>query len=647
MATFSVQRMSAPVGPASSVQPAVSLRSPMRTPIGITALARSPVRRSSFFIPSSLSPLAYRGPVTRKVLPGLLLFAAVVTAFLPALAAGFIWNDDTYLTANRTLDGLDGLRLIWTQPRANEQFYPMVFTSFWVEKRLWGLDPFGYHLVNVLLHAGSALLLWRLLARLGLRGAWLAAAAFALHPMCVESVAWVTERKNTLSLFLSLLAMHAYLAAREKRGEEETGDFPRKGKKRGQPPARSEAGPPFRALSFIGFFFFVLALFSKTTAAVVPAVLLVLVWWRDGRVKRADVRPLVPWFAAGLALGAHTAWLERTAVQAVGKEWALGLPDRLVLSGRVVLFYSQKILLPLDLSFIYSRWTVAPRAPLQWLPSLVVLLALFLAWRFRERLGRGPFAFLLLFGGVLFPAMGFFNVYPMRFSWVADHFAYQAVAVAAAAAVCGAAAWTTGWRTPSRRAAAAIAIAVIALLGTLTFRQSRIYRNEEVLWSATLEKNPECFICHTNYGIWLMENGRDPEAAAHLEASVRLKPDEVPTLLNLALIDERRGRYDDSAALLRSALRVDPVNTAALINLAKADARAGRVNEAIASYREALRLGSPGDHLAHNGLGAALMRQGQDGGGDRALPGGAAPEARLRARAPESRARARGRTPLE
>jgi len=551
--------------------------------------------------------------VPKRALPGLVLFAAVVTAFLPALAAGFIWNDDTYLTANRTLDGLDGLRLIWTQPRANEQFYPMVFTSFWVEKRLWGLDPFGYHLVNVLLHAGSALLLWRLLARLGLRGAWLAAAAFALHPMCVESVAWVTERKNTLSLFLSLLAMHAYLASRETGEEEGTEDLLREGK-RGRPPQPSAAArrPRPSFIGILGFFLFVLALFAKTTASVVPAILLVLVWWKWGELRAKDVRPLVPWFAAGIALGAHTAWLERTAVQAVGKEWALSLPDRLVLAGRVVLFYSQKILLPFDLSFIYPRWKVDPHLPLQWLPLLAVLLALFLAWRFRERIGRGPFAFLLLFGGCLFPAMGFFNVYPMRFSWVADHFAYQAVAVFAASAVCGAAAWTAGWRTPSRRASAAFAVAVIALLGTLTFRQSRIYRNEEALWSATLEKNPECFICQTNYGIWLMEKGRDPEAAAHLEASYRLKPDEVPTLLNLALIDERRGRYDDAAALLRSALRVDPANAAALINLAKADARAGRVNEAIASYREALRVGSPGDHLAHNGLGAALMRQGRE-----------------------------------
>ncbi len=158
----------------------------------------------------------------KRALPaaGALLALAVCAAYLPALKAGFVWNDDTYVTDNVTLDGLAGLRLIWTDPKANEQYYPMVFTSYWVEKRLWGLAPLGYHLVNVLLHAASALLLWTLLARLGLPGAGWAAALFALHPMCVESVAWVTERKNTLSLFLSLLAMLAYLA-RGKAGKRE------------------------------------------------------------------------------------------------------------------------------------------------------------------------------------------------------------------------------------------------------------------------------------------------------------------------------------------------------------------------------------------------------------------------------------------
>ncbi|MGA7990644.1 MAG: O-GlcNAc transferase, partial [Thermoanaerobaculia bacterium] len=365
---------------------------------------------------------------------GAALVLAVAAAYLPALRAGFVWNDDTYVTENPTLDGLRGLRLIWTEPKANEQYYPMVFSSYWIEKRLWGLAPLGYHLVNILLHAGSALLLWALLARLGLPAAGWAAALFGLHPMCVESVAWVTERKNTLSLFLSLLAMLAYLAARDDR--EKTGDSHRKGK--GRRPAQATAAPrPF--LPFMGFLLFVLALFAKTTAVVVPAVLLVLVWWRRGQIRAKDVGPLVPWFAAGLLLAAHTAWLERTVVQAAGSEWSLSLPGRIVLAGRVLAFYLAKFALPADLAFIYPRWNVDPLAPLQWLPALAALAFLVIAWRSTARTGRGPLAGLLLFGGVLFPAMGFFNVYAMRYSYVADHFAYQAVAVASACAVCGAA----------------------------------------------------------------------------------------------------------------------------------------------------------------------------------------------------------------
>ena len=408
---------------------------------------------------------------------GTALVLAVVAAYLPALRAGFVWNDDTYVTDNPTLDGLDGLKLIWTEPKANEQYYPAVFTSYWVEKRLWGLAPLGYHLVNVLLHAANALLLWALLVRLGPPGAGWAAALFALHPMCVESVAWITERKNTLSLLLSLLAMLAYLASREAREEEKIG-FLRKGKRqrRTAPGAHRSGSAPARRplLSFIGFFLFILALFAKTTAAVVPAVLLVLVWWKRGEIRGKDVGPLVPWFGAGIALAAHTAWLERTVVAAAGADWALDLPGRIVLAGRVLLFYSTKFLLPFCLAFFYERWNVDPRAPLQWLPALGALIVLALAFRFRERIGHGPLAFLLLFGGVLFPAMGFFNVYAMRYSYVADHFAYLAVAVAAAGLACGGAAVLAKAPPIGRRAAAVLGATVLVALGVLTFRQTRI-----------------------------------------------------------------------------------------------------------------------------------------------------------------------------
>ena len=569
-------------------------------------------------------------PRVRLAAGAALLVLAVAAAYRPALKAGFIWNDDTYVTDNATLDGLGGLRLIWTDPRANEQYYPMVFTTYWAEKRLWGVAPLGYHVVNVLLHAANALLLWALLARLGLAGGGWAAALFALHPMCVESVAWVTERKNTLSLALSLLAMLSYLASREGKegGRERKEDLPRKVKKGARPAraaaaqtaARPGAAPasafrlPPRLLPFMGLFsflLFVLALFAKTTAVVVPGVLLVLVWWKKGEVRGKDVGPLVPWLLAGLVLATHTAWLERTVVSARGKEWSLNLLERLLLAGRTVVFYSKKFLVPLDLSFFYPRWTIDARDAVQWLPALGALAALFIAWRFRERLGRGPLAALLLFGGVLFPAMGFFNVYAMRYSYVADHFAYQAVAVAAAAVAGGTAAMLSKARRTARRAGAAVAAGVLVLLGVLTERQSRVYATEETLWTDTLSKNPSCFSCETNYGFFLANAGRTSEAVAHFQKSLALKADNVPALLNLGRIAEQRGSLGEASARLKAAYAVDPTDRAVLVNLATVEVKLGKAAAAIPLYEEALRLGTPDAHIAHNGLGVALMNVGR------------------------------------
>ena len=542
----------------------------------------------------------------KTVLAGLAaaLVAAVLVAYLPALRAGFIWNDDTYLTANPTLDSAHGLRLIWADPRANEQYYPLVFTSFWVEKRLWGLQPFGYHLVNVLLHAAAALLLWRLLRRLAVPGAWFGAALFALHPVCVESVAWVTERKNTLSLALSLLAALAYFAWADRRAVA-AAQRPRR-KREQSPPWHRRPGVLWAAALAL----FALALLAKTTAALLPAVLLVIVWWRNGRPRGSDVRPLLPFFAVGAALALNTAWLEKTMVRASGAEWSLSLAGRLVLAGRAVAFYAGKLAWPTDLAFIYPRWTIDPAALRQWLPALAALAVLAAAWALRRRLGRGPLAGVLLYGGVLAPAMGFFNVYAMRYSYVADHFAYQAAAVAAACAA-GGIGTLVGGNAALRRGAVAAGVAVLAVLGVLTFRHAQEFRTADGLWRSTLASNPGCFMCHTNYGFLLYREGRVADAIDHFQASLRLEPDNVPALLNLAKIDEDRSRFDEAASELRSALAFEPANTTVLVNLGTVYTKAGRYGEAVAAYRDALRHPSPADYLAHNGLGVALIRQGR------------------------------------
>ena len=541
---------------------------------------------------------------------GAALVLAVAVAYVPALKAGFVWNDDTYLTENRTLDGIEGLRLIWTDPKANEQYYPMVFSSFWVEKRLWSLQPFGYHLVNVLLHAGSALLLWWLLVRLGLPGAPFAAALFALHSLSVESVAWIAERKNTLSLLLSLLSIHAWYSFLEARAKAAEPKNERKKRRRAAPATGPWWRTPavFYALSLACL---TLALFAKTTACVVPAVLLVLAWWKKGRMESSDVRPLLPLFAVGAALALETAWLERTMVQAAGREWEIGAAARMVLAGQTTLFYAGKLFFPEKLAFMYERWTVDPRDLRQWLPAATVLALVAAAWLLRRRIGRGPLAGLLLFLGVLVPAMGFFNVYAMRFSWVADHFAYQAVAVFAACIACGLASWIAPLGIAPRRIAAALGLALLAVLAWRTNAQSRSYRDEETLWRDTLARSPSCFMCETNYGNWLMEKGRDAEAVPHFEKSLSLKPENVPALLNLARIADQGGRLDAATSHLRAALRIAPQDTTVLVNLAAACTKSGRTDEAIASYEEALRLGASGSPVAQNGFGAALMQRGR------------------------------------
>ncbi len=248
---------------------------------------------------------------------------------------------------------------------------------------------------------------------------------------------------------------------------------------------------------------------------------------------------------------------------------------------------------------------------MQWLPALGAALALVFAWRLRARLGRGPLAALLLFGGVLFPAMGFFNVYAMRYSYVADHFAYQAVAVAAAAVVCGGASLLEKAPEEARRAAAAALAFALAGCAVLSSLQSRIYGAEETLWRDTLRKSPACFMCHVNYGFWLANAGRTDEAVAHFETSLALKKDNIPALLNLGRIAEERGRLGEAAARLTTAHAVDPADPVVLVNLATVDVKLGRAAEAIPLYEEALRLGTADAHLALNGLGVALMNVGR------------------------------------
>lgn len=511
---------------------------------------------------------------------GGLIVLLVFLAYLPALHCGFIWDDDSYVTENLTLHDLGGLQRIWFQVGAVPQYYPMVHTSFWLEYHLWGLNPVGFHAINVLLHATAAILLWQVLRRLQIPGAWLAAILFALHPVEVESVAWVTERKNVLSAVFYFAAALCYLR------------FVEWGK----------TGAPNRLRwSWYGaaLALFLAALLSKTVACSLPAALLLVCWWKKGRLQRGDVVPLLPFFALGVGLGLMTAWMEKTHVGAQGPEWSLTFADRCLIAGRAVWFYAGKLVWPAQLTFIYPRWEIQPEVWWQWLFPIAAIGAVAGLWLARRRMGRGPLVAVLFFVGTLGPALGFVNVYPMRYSFVADHFQYLAAVGLITLGAAGLA------RLPRL-----IPATLVALLAALTWQQTGIYRNLDILWRDTLAKNPDCWLAHNNLGIYLYNEGRMEEAMDHYQKAIRINPNRFDTFYNLGAALAAEGRFDEAIANYHLALQINPNYAYALNNLGIALANQGRLDEAIPCYRQAIQI-EPDFPGALNNLGVALAASGQ------------------------------------
>lgn len=499
-----------------------------------------------------------------------MFFTAALIVYHPALHGGFIWDDDGHVTRT-DLRTLGGLFRIWLEPGATQQYYPLLHSAFWLEHRLWGESVLGYHLVNVLLHAIAATLFGVLLRRLAVPGAWFAASLFLLHPVCVESVAWISEQKNTLSLVLYLSAALAHLRFDRDR--------------------RTGAYAAATGL-------FVCALLTKTVTATLPAALLVVFWWQRGRLGwRREVVPLLPWFALGALGGLFTAYFERKLMGAEGADFALSFLDRVLLAGRIFWFYVGKLVWPAELVFIYPRWTVDASAWWQWLftaAGLALLAGLF-GW---HRRSRGPLAATLLFGGSLFPVLGFFNVYPFIFSFVADHFQYLASLGLFALAGAGLA------RLP-RPTGPAVVAGLVLLFGTLTWRQAGMYRDSLTVYETTLRRNPDCWMAHNNLAIILVEAGRAEEALPHYEAALRLRPDYAVGEHNWGFALNRLGRHAEAIPHLERALALKPDYASAHNELGAALMLTGRPDEGMVRFKQALHL-NPDFALAHRNLGLAL-----------------------------------------
>jgi tetratricopeptide (TPR) repeat protein len=524
----------------------------------------------------------------RNLAYGVLLLLVTVIAYRPALNGGLLWDDDAHVTMPE-LQSLHGLWRIWFDLGSTQQYYPLLHSAFWLEHRLWGGAVLGYHLINVLLHVTAACLVVSIAKRLSLPGAWLAGYVFALHPVCVETVAWISEQKTTLSAVFYLAAAIAYLHFDQTRR---------------------------RSHYFLALALFVLALLSKTVTATLPGALLVVFWWQRKRLSwKRDALPLLPWFALGATAGLVTAWLERRYIHAEGASFALTLGERCLLSGRVIWFYLGKVLWPVNLMFTYPRWKVDPAAGWQYLFPIGVLGLAVGLWLLARRPHRGPLAGFLFFAGTLFPALGFFNVFPFIYSYVADHFLYLATLGILVPLACGLA--IASERIPAaRRLVPAVAGLLLATLFVLTWRQSRMYRDAETLYRETLRRNPVSWMAHNNLGCILADMpGRLPEAITEFEASLRIKPDNRQAENNLgnALLTTP-GRMAEAIPHLQAALALNPNFPETHYNLALAlSLTGGGIPEAIAEYKAALRL-RPDYPAARNNLERLLYKISGSGG---------------------------------
>jgi tetratricopeptide (TPR) repeat protein len=505
------------------------------------------------------------------------ILVASFAVYAPALEGGFVWDDDTHLLDNPVLEE-NGLRKVWLTPPQRINYWPLTFTTYWVEHQLWGLDPLGYHVVNVLIHAASCILIWLVLLRLRVPYPWLVALVFAIHPVNVESVAWITQRKNLLSMFFFALALLLHLRFEDR---------------------RSVTAYVLAIGSFLA------AMLSKGAAAPLPAVLLLCAWWRRGEITRTDLWRTLPFFAVAV-VASTMEFSTQNVVAAAEVVRDDGFLTRLAGSGWVCWFYLWKAVLPIGLSFVYPRWVIDPSLPQAWLPLLGALVLLGAAWSWRRGWGRPVFFALVYYGLLLSPVLGFFDIYYMRFSYVADHYQYLALVGIVALEVGGLGSLLRRARVP-RALPIALAAGWVGAFAITTSALSASYRGEEILWRATLQNNPDAFLAHYNLAHLLHDEGRLEEAAHHYREVVRIRPNHAWAHNNLGKVVQDRGDAGLAIEYYGRAVALDPDFFEAHNNLAVLLAEQGRAEEARSHYQTALQI-APDSAAVHYNL-ARLLEQ--------------------------------------
>ena len=518
-------------------------------------------------------------PHWKLLLPrALLIVAAGFWVFAPALHGDWLMDDDMYLTQNVLLHDPARLWKIWFAPGSFIEYYPIEASAQAVQWRLWHLDTLGYHLTNLILHLAGALLVWRLLSKFGLRLAWLGGFLFAIHPAVVESVAWISEFKNTLSLPFFLLSMCAWI------------DYEERGRSRDY---------------VLALGLFLVAMLCKISMALFPLVILLHVWWKRGRVGGSDLKAAAPFFAVSLVLGLTTIlagdWFREAHLQSAANPQIGGFPARLALAGWSLAFYFSKCVWPAQMLPIYPKWPVDPHSLVSFLPWPVLGGVIGWLWSKRASWGRHALLGLGFFIINLVPFIGFNSVSYMGFTWVMDHFLYLPIIGLIGLAI--AALEDIGGRIsrPMRRGLAGMAAVVLALLAWESHDYAKIFVGPEKLWTYTLEHNPTSWLAHNNLGNVLLETGRAPEAIEQYEESLQFNPNGVEAHNNLGFALDQEGLTGQAIEQYKLALKFNPHFPVTLPNLANALSQAGRTREAIAIYEQAL-LVNPRDSDARANL---------------------------------------------
>jgi len=523
---------------------------------------------------------------------GLILILFVLLVYTPIWHAGFIWDDDETFAANPCIVGPLGLKEIWTTNAAD--ICPLVLTTFWVEHPLWGLAPLPYHLVNIVMHGACAILLWRVLRSLRVQGAWLGAALWALHPVEVESVAWITEMKNTesaLFFLLSILYFAKWLRAKELDGRNRGGWF--------------------YALSLL---FAALAMASKSSTVILPVVLCLCAWWIEGGWHWRNIVRVLPMFLLSVAASALAIWTQGLRLAtATDPQWVRPWPQRLAAAGDAVWFYLGKLLWPDPLITIYPRWQIDAGSWVSYLPLLALIVLFCILW-LKRRSGvagsRACFFAFTYFLTALAPILGLIDTFIFRYSLVFDHFQYLASIGPLALAGTGLAR-VLDFVLPKRPCLqTALCAGLLLVLGIASWQRTWVYKSQETIWSDTLTTNSDSWLAHNNLGLVFLKKGQADEAIEQFRRTVEINPKYTEGENNLANTLLENGQLNEAIEQYKIALKINPKFAPTYANLGVAFIQEGKLDEAIAQYQKAIEI-NPKFALAHGNLALAFFQKGQ------------------------------------